>query len=333
MRRRFRAIDLRLMPMPTAITVVLCTYNGAAFLREQLESLAAQTRRPDELIVSDDASTDDTLALADDFAKDAPFPVCVHAHSANLGFIGNFERGIALAGGDIIALCDQDDVWRPNKLAVLAEIFESDPKVGLAFSNGDVVDDSLRPLGQTLFQYAGFSPDKQAKLRRGDAIDVMLDANVVTGATLAFRSTLRETSLPIPRDTGRYHDAWIALVASALSEVDFAGEPLILYRQHSFQVTGVRPSIRPAVLGRDHYRGHAEFLELLKSRLESAPPSTRRDDSLKRLTDRLDHVRLRANLASSRAARVLPVLREALSGRYSHYSSGVKSILRDLLRE
>src|ERR1043166_3411462 len=98
------------------LSIALCTYNGAAFLREQLESIAAQTRTPDELVISDDQSTDGTLRLIEEFAETAGFPVRVSVNESNLGTAKNFEKAISLCRGDVIMLSDQDDVWHSDRL-------------------------------------------------------------------------------------------------------------------------------------------------------------------------------------------------------------------------
>ena len=98
------------------LSVALCTYNGARFIIAQLESIAAQSRLPDELIICDDHSRDGTLDLVRRFAVSASFSVCVHANPKNLGSTRNFEQAVEMCKGDIIVLCDQDDVWRPDKL-------------------------------------------------------------------------------------------------------------------------------------------------------------------------------------------------------------------------
>ena len=97
-------------------SVALCTYNGAQYLPDQLESIVAQTRLPDELVVGDDHSTDDTVNILEDFAAGAPFPVRLHVNETNLGVVKNFEATILRCQGNLTALCDQDDVWLRNKV-------------------------------------------------------------------------------------------------------------------------------------------------------------------------------------------------------------------------
>src|ERR687894_3003245 len=102
--------------MPARFSVAMCTYNGARFVAEQLASVAAQTRPPDELVVCDDGSTDETCRLVEEFAARAPFPVRLFVNERNLGSTRNFGRAVALCEGDLVALSDQDDVWHPEKL-------------------------------------------------------------------------------------------------------------------------------------------------------------------------------------------------------------------------
>jgi glycosyltransferase involved in cell wall biosynthesis len=102
------------------LSIALCTYNGAAYLKEQLESIAAQTRTPYELVISDDQSTDDTLRLIQEFAATAGFPVRLSVNESNLGIAKNFEKAISLCRGDVIVLSDQDDVWHNDNASALA---------------------------------------------------------------------------------------------------------------------------------------------------------------------------------------------------------------------
>src|SRR5947209_20067608 len=115
------------------ISVALCTYNGAQYLLNQLTSIEAQTRRPDEVVICDDSSCDGTVELIRSWADAAPFPVRVHVNPRNVGAIKNFERAVSLSCGDLIALADQDDLWYPNKLGVLEQQLGDNPAAGLAF--------------------------------------------------------------------------------------------------------------------------------------------------------------------------------------------------------
>ena len=119
------------------VSIALATYNGEPFLMEQLESLAQQTLLPAELVVSDDGSTDKTIEIVREFAAHAPFDVVVLEHGARLNYRLNFRRAAKHCSGDLIAFCDQDDVWVPNKLERMVRVF-SDSKVQLAYHNAVV---------------------------------------------------------------------------------------------------------------------------------------------------------------------------------------------------
>lgn len=147
------------------ISVALCTYNGERFLRQQLASMADQDRPPDEVVVCDDGSTDETVSILEDFAANGHFPVRIHRNAQNLGSTKNFERAIGLCEGDVIATADQDDRWLPRKLAAIAEIFEKSPDVGLVFSNAELIDEDDRPIVGSLWESVRFGPGRERRMR------------------------------------------------------------------------------------------------------------------------------------------------------------------------
>src|SRR6478672_9070821 len=138
------------------VSVALCTFNGAAHLPDQLGSIAAQRRLPDELVVRDDASSDGTCGVIRAFAARVPFPVRFEVNAHRLGSTRNFDRAIAACSGEIIALCDQDDIWRDDKLRLLERRFQDD-SIGLVFSDADIVDAALIPAGERLWPSVGFN--------------------------------------------------------------------------------------------------------------------------------------------------------------------------------
>lgn len=315
------------------VVVATCIYNGGLFLREQLESIAEQSRLPDRMIVVDDGSSDGSLEIARGFACEVPFPVEVAVNAKNLGYVKNFERVIGLARGDLIVLCDQDDVWDRSKLLEVERAFEQSPHVGLVFSDAEVVDGALRPLGYRLWDAAGFSPQRQACARQGEAFEMLLRGNFVTGATMAFRSCFRDLVLPIPG--GIPHDAWISLLVAAVAEVSILDAPLIRYRQHGKNQIGIRRlgvadrlargrRLKPNYL-RDLWRQHVAARERLEEREAGAPECRRM------LQDAIDHLDVRLGLPRHRIARFPQVASEMVRGRYQQRSNGLRSALRDLL--
>jgi hypothetical protein len=321
----------------------MCTYNGERFVGEQLESIAAQTLAPAELVVCDDRSTDRTAEVVLEFAARAPFPVRLHVNERNLGSTKNFERAISLCEGDLIALSDQDDVWAGRKLEKLAAAFASDARVGLVFSDAELVDEELRPLGARLWEKVGFDEKRRRRVRAGRALDVLLPGGSVTGATAAFRAWLRPLALEIPDDLRVIHDGWIAMVAAAVSRVVFVEEPLVRYRQHSGQQigapeefcdTGGAQSLGdiPGALARENpYDELAKIALRLRERLEERGAGFDCGAALRRIEDRVEHLRARASMPQGRLRRAGVVARELFARRYHLYSNGFYSAAKDLL--
>src|SRR4051812_16867623 len=123
------------------VSVALCTHNGAAYIAEQLASIVAQNPQPAEIVLSDDASTDDTVAIARGIMSEHPgIDFRVLENRPALGVTGNFERAIAERGGELIALSDQDDLWHPGRLAAIAAIFADRPELLLLHGDARLVD-------------------------------------------------------------------------------------------------------------------------------------------------------------------------------------------------
>lgn len=317
------------------ISIALCTYNGASLLHRQLESIANQTLPPDELVVCDDASTDETPQILSSFQAVAPFPVRLHVNRTNCGSTANFEQAINLCQGDLIALADQDDAWLPHKLEAIEQRFAAFPEIGAVFSDAVVVDEEWHPLGYTLWQHVGFSPARQEMVDEGQSLEALLKHLVVTGATLAFRSQLREVISPIPPLW--IHDAWIALLIAGGPGLKAIPEPLILYRQHGGNQIGAR---QPSLAERFHealsldrntyYGGELARYEAARARLKKFPRHLR-PDTLSLLDAKIAHLQHRSALPNNRLLRLPFVLVELIKGGYHRYSYGWEVAVKDLL--
>lgn len=318
------------------ISIAMCTYNGERFISEQLESIAQQSLLPDELVVCDDGSTDRTLALVEDFSRRVGFPVHLHRNDDNLGPSKNFEKAIGLCSGEVIVLSDQDDVWLPSKLERIINVFLSRPDVGIVFTDAELVDDELRPMGLQLWNSVRFTGSQQQTIRKGGAEKVLLKHNVVTGATMAFRSLHRDRVLPIPELWS--HDAWIALLLSFVSEVAIIPEALVLYRQHADNQIGVGALKTKA----ERWKGRtfAERCLKRKSKYESAyrRVTTAEEwggidtDILRRLEAKVRHLEARHAMTRGGWRRVLLALRETVLLRYHRFSERDRAFLSDLFR-
>lgn len=199
------------------ISIAMATYNGAKFLREQLDSFSAQTRLPDELVVCDDGSKDATLAILDAFAATAPFAVRVIRNPENLGFMRNFEKAISLCEGDIIFVSDQDDVWFPEKLATVEQVYRDNPKVQATINDMIITDGELNHSNKTLlgnFRVTGSS-----------------DNRLIAGCASTIRRDLLPIVIPIP-EIFIGHDAWIGDLCMTLGVRQLIDKPLQFYRRH-----------------------------------------------------------------------------------------------------
>lgn len=323
------------------VSVALCTYDGERWLGPFLDSLARQTRLPDELVVSDDGSSDATLATVTAFARTAPFPVHVAVTPRRLGSTFNFAAAFARCAGTLIAPADQDDVWGPTKLERLVASMEA-RGLAMAFSDGMVIDDEGRPVDSTLWAGVGFTPAQRRRFAR-DPVGLLLRRSVVTGAAMMFRAEHLDRLLPFPPALNgpgslMLQDRWIALVLASVAEVGAVAEPLIAFRQHAAQQTGLRQPVTTGEAGRQLRRStgsvalglvtRAEQLEAVRERVRGdAHPGVEA-----RLTAAIGHLRARAALPPARVARLPRVAREWSSGRYRRYSGGTRSAVVDLGR-
>lgn len=326
------------------ISVAMCTFNGEEFLSEQLESIVAQTRNPDEIVICDDASTDKTQTLLKQFAAESAIPVSLRFNEQNLGSSKNFEQAIGLCTGDVIALSDQDDVWRSDKLQLVEEVFIGTPKAGLFFSDAEIVDEDLNPLGKTMWEVVGFDANKRKLVKLSRAHEVLISGWTVTGATMAFRSNFVSLALPIPDGLAMIHDGWIALTIAAVADVVIFEEPLIKYRQHGRQQIGApagtqeaaaQPSLAQAwgtaFRRRNSSADLHKILAALDRRLQAHSSSFDTREALSFVGDYAFHLNVRANLPQNRLSRLPSVLRELLTLRYHEYANGFKSAAKDLV--
>ena len=324
------------------ISIAMCTFNGADYLQEQLVSIVKQTRLPNELVTCDDGSTDSTLQILDEFKKKALFPVIIHCNKKRLGATKNFEKVITLCKGEIIALCDQDDVWLPQKLEKIEELFKEHPNAGYIFSNALVVDKKLNTLDFTLWDRFLFTKTARKRFKQGhqNQVEILIHHNVVTGATMAFRKNIKDLILPIPEEW--VHDEWIALLASAVGARGiFVEEPLIKYRLHDRQLIGIGiggdkkldlieqfkkfyDNSKP-----EFYKNQAERLIYISDQLNLTNKVTKETNKL--FEERIAHLQARQWLhGHSRWKRPNRVFTELISGHYHRLSNGWKSVIKDI---
>ena len=319
--------------MRLILSIAMATYNGECYIAEQLKSIVCQTRLPDELVISDDASTDRTLEIVRDFERCAPFPVRVHLNQERLGSTHNFELAIRACNGDIIFLCDQDDVWYPDKIALSETSLTTDKESGAVFTDADMVNQNLQPYGQRLWKSLRFSLHEQKLVASHNSYSLLLKHFAVTGTTMAFRSKYLDLVLPIPK--GWMHDAWIALLISAISNLSILPTSTVAYRQHNANQYGGQRR-RKHNQGKKLAEIYAPQALLYKKAyirlLEFADSFPNSELQIHHLKEKVNFLHARAALPDERWRRLPQVLRDLAMLRYHLYARGLVPFINDLAR-
>jgi glycosyltransferase involved in cell wall biosynthesis len=218
----------------------MATFNGEAYLGEQVASLLQQTYHDWHLIIRDDGSQDRTPDIIQRYRAQHPDKITfINDGNLNLGARSNFARLLTHAKADYIMLSDQDDVWLPQKISITYDKIKTlETRFGentplLVHTDVKVVDSNLQEVAKSLWQYQKSDPEKGTTLRR------LLLQNVATGCTVMINKPLRDRALPIP-DEAMMHDWWLTLVAAAFGHIGYISEPTLLYRQHERSDIGAK---------------------------------------------------------------------------------------------
>ena len=195
----------------------MATYNGEKYILEQLESFVNQTRRPDELIISDDCSKDKTIDILNEFKENAPFDVKIFKNKVNLGYTQNFNKALQLCSGDLVFLSDQDDVWFENKIEFMEKLSNKFPDKMVFMCNAELTDEKLKPMNIT----------KQSQIR-----NLGFDnSKFVTGCCIAVKRAFLVQILPIPIKF-KGHDNWIVNISDKLNLRHVDRNVCQYYRRH-----------------------------------------------------------------------------------------------------
>jgi glycosyltransferase involved in cell wall biosynthesis len=321
---------------PHTLSVVMATFNGEAFIEAQLESILAQTRLPDEIVISDDGSTDNTLQVVGRIRKTAPPSVSwtVVTNPVALGPAANFVSAAALASGDLIALADQDDWWAPGKLRTLEDTLLTKDAL-LVHSDADLVDESGNLLGMSVTDSLRMTRGERLGLVAGKALGQLVRRNLVTGHTVLMRKIVVDLAGDIP--DGWLHDEWWALIAASHGRVVLCPQILGHYRQHDINQVGAtrsgwarlmerfgEPQAEFRARHRTRHDGLAAYLE--------GPGKTLPESSLRLLRGRIAHYLWQSTLPSSRLLRLGPIVWGVATGSYHRYRRGIFDALRDLMQ-
>jgi glycosyltransferase involved in cell wall biosynthesis len=326
------------------VSVAMCTFNGAAFVEAQLESILAQSRSPDEIVVCDDGSTDGTVDLAAKIAQKYPDKIRIIRNERRLGYCRNFELAVTLVTGDVIFLSDQDDVWFPDKVAAMLRVFGEDPEVVLVYSDAILTDTELRPTGTV------FNRRKDTELRKTPTLQQLSRGLAFNGPMMAFHSRLKPFVIPFsPLSLQWGHDHWIGFIAYAVGEIRMIDRPLVYYRRHGKNEGGDAELdgglwyqwrvVRKKYTGSKGYGERRRGWEDMVTRLHEIKNGGLPLSDPAKLEDLLQVSELCLQFAKARhlhktrgrVARAPSALRLLLAGDYHRYARGVKSFVQDLV--
>ncbi len=332
------------------ISIAMATFNGARFIDKQLQSLAAQTYLPAQLVIADDGSQDETLAKVAEFRASAPFSISIHQNRTRLGYRSNFMAAADRCTSPLIAFCDQDDVWRPDKLQRVRSAFNH-PEVMLVQHNARVVN----AFGE--YHADLMPPDSPPAIRlamTGSPWEFPL------GFTMAFRSVLLAFSPLQSRSIDPYHDGeilahdqWIAFLAWVFGSHVYLPDLLADYRIHDTNTFGLKTRPRSnllrflhlAIEDRSQIYGrlalaataNASILDHIKSQADASAYLRRRAaDAVGAWTDLAELYRIRRRVYSTpqlfqRLSALGRLISAGAYGASTRWSFGTKSLIRDIL--
>jgi glycosyltransferase involved in cell wall biosynthesis len=225
--------------MDDTVDIAIATYNSEAFIREQLDSLVAQTHTRQRWLIRDDGSADDTVRILGDYLDDnAMERVVLEDDLGHLGACMNFSRILGETSSDYVMCCDHDDVWLPEKIEkTLKKMKSVEQKHGrdvpaMIHTDMKIVSLELNPIAESYRRYQKLPP-------KNNSLNRLLVQNVVSGCTVMVNRALMDLAMPLPPNA-IMHDHWFALVAAALGVISYIPEPTMLYRQHAGNYIGAQ---------------------------------------------------------------------------------------------
>jgi glycosyltransferase involved in cell wall biosynthesis len=214
-----------------SVSVALAIYNGEKYIAEQLESIIKQSYPTYEIIISDDASKDDTIKIVKQYKKNHP-NIKLLENKNNIGMNQNFEQVIRKCSGQLVAICDQDNIWKEDRLEKIIKNFNNEI---LIFSDSTIIFSNGEP-------YKKLSEIKKYKFTSGKSPKEFYYYNAIFGHNIVFRRELLNEIFPFPK-TGINYDGWIAFVASCVGKIGYIDEPLVYFRWHDSNITHRIPSL------------------------------------------------------------------------------------------
>jgi glycosyltransferase involved in cell wall biosynthesis len=314
------------------VSVAMATHNGARFLREQLESISLQTYSPAELVISDDASTDDTVKIAEEFGRSARFPVHVHVNEQAVGAGENFMLAAGLCQAPLVSFSDQDDVWLPAKLERCVSLF-ADSQVQLVVHGWTVVDDRLQELEVHAPSPGVVVPPLAPKWGQWPGMAMVFSRRLIDRFDWESRPDAHE-------ERPLLHDEWIYGLARVAGKIAFVPESLCLYRQHPGNVEGA-PDVRArrrlelaVTTGHDYYLRRAAqargWASLWRPAAREIPRAASEAESYARLAKALD-ARAAVYGRDGGPRSVWHALRDGAYRSRKREGFGARGLARDLL--
>jgi len=317
------------------ISIAMTTFNGARFLEDQLLSLASQTRLPDEVVICDDVSTDDTENIVAQFSQSSPLTINFSKNSERLGVSRNFQKAINKCSGDLILLSDQDDFWFSHKVSTIERLFIENPTVMVSLNDQEIAEEDLRPTGITTF---------------GNSRGLGLGIIYSYGCCTAIRRCFLDFVLPFPPEPIAF-DGWIHRVASALGVQSVIEDSLQFFRRHEFNNSASvvsQPKQTDLFTSFVEYRYAnpvASWLNEINASVELVHRLHKHSDLVKKMglysrsMSQCDYERRRIKalyerLCISKVSRVLRsilILNFYIKGKYEFFH-GWKSAVKDLIR-
>lgn len=327
--------------MTLSISVALPTFDGARFVRAQLDSILRQSRPPDEIVVADDGSGDNTLSVVEDFARASSVPIHIVANS-HIGLSPNLESALLRCSGDVIVLSDQDDLWSPAKVDAVANAFQH-PSTTLWFSDAALIDEQDNLQGARLWPISGFDDHALEAVRFTPAGLRRLSFGGVWGCTMAFRRSVLDIALPFPAELGPpgqlyFHDGWLAVMAYAHGEAVADARPLTLYRKHYDQTSQALARATPDPSdGSSKSQSDARLkleldrLSLILERLRTRHDrwGDGRDADVRELEEWYRHLAVRTSAPGFRRMRDIGA--EVILGRYHKFERGLGTAAADFV--
>lgn len=314
------------------ISIALCTYNGERYIKEQINSIINQSLKPDELVVSDDNSSDNTIEIIEKLLQNTGINLRINVNNPGLGVFKNFEKAISLCQGDYIFCCDQDDIWKNNKIELHMKEFEKHPDAIMVFSNAAVVlngpENYLNPLW-----------DKISDKDNGTSSfkSIVFCGTSIAGCCMTFKRSLLEGIFPFPDNV--YHDDWLATNAVIKGEIIGIDEELMYYRQHGNNVFGTpkrngKLSYYKSII--TNYKGYIKHLKYIYNRhllVNTALINMKlvNDKLALELRDNIDFSKNRASIDGiSFRSSIKNAISDRSKGYYKKYTIRKYEFLRDL---